>query len=77
MSRKSQSCTATDRSTRSQKSVDVLDQLYHSLYYHQVKKDWREVDNVLNEIKRIEDSESIREEDTGATGVSLYEESAV
>ena len=59
------------------KSVDVLDQLYHSLYYHQVKKDWREVDNVLDEIKRIEDSEPIREEDTGATGVSLYEESAV
>lgn len=61
-----------------QKSVDVLDQLYHSLYYHQVKKDWQEVDNVLNEIKKIEeDTQQLREENSGPTGVIEYTEDRV
>lgn len=64
---------------KSQKSsVDILDQLYHSLYYHQVKKDWQEVDNVLDEIKRIEeDPQYLREETLGPNGVTEYSEDRV
>lgn len=60
------------------KSSDLIEQLYHSLYYHQVKKDWIEVDNVLNEIKKAEEAEELlREKGSGTTGVYVYEEGSL